>query len=185
MTFLKMMFTKTNGFPSKVVSKVIKDVRDKMATKNVPNPVVDQIPVPSVPSVRPLEPAAVDPPGSNDVCTPFMCLPYKGQQGVEIVRKFKDVLLKSIPNYVQPRIIYTGKKLGSFFRVKDKIPKEHESNLVYAFKTDEVRDYVGETRVRYGTRTHEHKETDKASAVYKHKVEMVWRSPTTISRWSI
>ena len=51
------------------------------------------------------------------------------------------------------------------------IPKEQESNLVYAFKTDEVKDYVGETRVRYGTRTHEHTGTDKASAVYKHTVE--------------
>ena len=170
-TFLKKIFTKTNGFPSKVVSKVIKDVRDKMANETVLNPVVDPIPVPSIPNVRHLEAAAVDAQSSNDVCTPFMCLPYKGQQGEEIVRKFKDVLLKSIPNYVQPRIIYTGKKLGSFFRVKDKIPKEHESNLVYAFKTEEVRDYIGETKVRYGSRTHEHTDTDKASAVYKHKVE--------------
>ena len=131
-----------------------------MANENVPNSVVDKTPVPSAPNVRPLEPAAVHSQGSNDVWTTFMCLPYIGQQGEEIVRKFKDVLLKSIPTYVQPRIIYTGKKIESFFRVKDKIPKEHKSNLVYAFKTDEVRDYVGETKVRYGTRTREHIEKD-------------------------
>ena len=101
--FLKKIFTKTNGFPSKVVSKVIKEVRDKMANETALNP------IPSIPNVRPLEPATVDPQSSNDVCTPFMCLPYKGQQGEQIVRKFKDVLLKSIPNYVQPRINYTGK----------------------------------------------------------------------------
>ena len=51
---------------------------------------------------------------------------------------------------------------------------EHETNLVYAFKptngTEKKTEYVGETKVRYGTRTDEHINTDKESSVYKHKV---------------
>ena len=170
-SFLKKVFTQMNGFPSKVVSKVIKDVRDKMADEIVHNPVSDPVPIPSIPNMAPLESVAVDAQSSKDVCTPYICLPYKGLPGEEIVRKFKDVLVKSLPNYVQPRIIYKGTKLGSCFRVKDKVPMKHESNLVYAFKKEGVTNYIGETKVRYGTRTYEHMNTDKASAVYKHKIE--------------
>ena len=52
---------------------------------------------------------------------------------------------------------------------------EHETNLIYAFKptydSEKVTEYVGETKVRFGTRTYEHLNTDKASSVYKHKVD--------------
>ena len=52
---------------------------------------------------------------------------------------------------------------------------EHESDLVYAFKPkynpEQVTEYVGETKVRYGTRTYEHCHTDTESSVFKHKVQ--------------
>ena len=52
---------------------------------------------------------------------------------------------------------------------------EHETNLVYAFKptydSEQVTEYIGETRVGFGTRSYEHCNTDKASSVYKHKEE--------------
>ena len=95
--------------------------------------------------------------------------------GEEIIRKFKNSLKNSLPTNVKPRITFQGKKIGSFFRIKDKVPLEHESDLVYAFKpkynADPVTEYVGETKVRYGTRTYEHCYTDKESSIFKHKVE--------------
>ena len=104
-----------------------------------------------------------------------MTLPYKGVQGEEIVRKFRDVLTKSLPKNVKPRITFQGRQIGSFFRIKDKIPLEHESDLVYEYKercdTERVTKYVGETKVRFGTRAYEHCCTDTDSAVFKHKVE--------------
>ena len=69
---------------------------------------------------------------------------------------------------VQPRFVYKGKKLSDFFRIKDKVPREHESDLIYVFKSEDTPKYVGETKVRIGTRSHEHCSTDKASAVYKY-----------------
>ena len=91
------------------------------------------------------------------------------------MKRFRDVLTKALPTNVKPRIIFKGTKLGSCFRIKDKVALEHESNIVYAFEpnynAELVTEYVGETKVRYGTRTYEHCNTDKESSVFKHKVE--------------
>jgi len=69
---------------------------------------------------------------------------------------------------VKLRIVYKGKKLGDFFRIKDKIPSKHESDLIYAFEPEGEIEYVGETKVRFETRPYEHCFTDKESAVSKH-----------------
>ena len=60
--------------------------------------------------------------------------------------------------------------MGSFFSCKDKVKKEHLSNLVYGFKSEgsNTINYVGETKVRFGARMHEHAVTDKNSAIYKN-----------------
>ena len=45
------------------------------------------------------------------------------------------------------------------------------SDLVYGYFTSnnpKLARYVGETNVRYGSRTYEHSFTDKQSAIYKH-----------------
>ena len=110
-------------------------------------------------------------PRKEEIYTPYICLPYKGLAGEQIINKFKGVLKSSLPRNVQPRITFKGKKIGSCFQVKDKVSLEHESNLVYAFKpkldSKRATQYVGETNVRYGTRTHEHLNKDKDSSVYK------------------
>ena len=51
------------------------------------------------------------------------------------------------------------------------IKKEHQSSLIYGFNeqvSHNIIDYVGETNVRYGSRTREHTITDKKSAIFKH-----------------
>ena len=55
---------------------------------------------------------------------------------------------------------------STFFSVKDKVPKEHCSNLIYYFKrkTDENA-YTGETKMRLGKRIKEHQGGDKNSAI--------------------
>ena len=40
---------------------------------------------------------------------------------------------------------------------------------MYAFHKNEETKYVGETKVRYGTRQHEHGQSDKKSAIFKFK----------------
>ncbi len=91
-----------------------------------------------------------------------------------MIRKFRNILTKTLPKNVKPRITYQGRKLGSFFRIKDKIPLEHQSELVYGFRPkynpEGSIDYVGETKVRMETRTHEHSHTEESS-VHKHIVQ--------------
>ena len=77
-----------------------------------------------------------------------------------------------LPSRVKPRYIYKGKKLGSFFKVKDRVKKEHKTDLVYAYQPESngvlSTDYVGETKVRYESRVYQHQFTDKRSAVFKY-----------------
>ena len=62
--------------------------------------------------------------------------------------------------------------MGSFFPVKDKVTKEHRSDLVYEYACDvttgcnPVENYIGETGVRIGTRGNQHAKTDKNSSIY-------------------
>ena len=158
--FLKNIFIKVNNYPSKVVNKMVNDVRTKMLTEN--QSTGSGVSAASVPL------DSVGDASKEEIHTPYICLPFKGTQGEKIVRKFKDTLKKSLPTNVTPRIVYKGKKLGDFFRIKDKIPNKHESDLIYAFEPEGEIEYVGETKVRFETRPYEHCFTDKESAVYKH-----------------
>ena len=169
-TFLKNVF-KQNGFPSRVINKVVNEVENKMSSVNGPATTSSQNSSLVIPTVS----AVTNQQAKQDAYTPYICLPYKGIFGEKIVRRFRTILTNVLPKDINPRIIFKGKKLGNCFRVKDKVPMEHATNLVYAFKpTHDLRkntQYIGETNVRFETRTHEHIHTDKASSVYKYKVE--------------
>ena len=159
-SYLKHAFTKTNGYPSKIVNKILEEVRRK--NNNVTEPEsVDQPaedPLPEAPEV-----------------TPYMCLPYKGKEGERVIKNFKKSLKDLLPTKFKPRVIYKGSKLGSFFSVKDKVDRSHQTNLVYGYiprNGTTLRDgYVGETRVRFGRRTHEHAAVDKESSIFKNSRE--------------
>ena len=105
---------------------------------------------------------------------PYITLPYKGTNGENVLKTFKNCIRRYLPQHVSPLFTYKGNKLGSFFRVKDKVKCEHQSELVYLYRDDQNRqggndtEYVGETNVRLETRVYEHCNTDRASAVYKH-----------------
>ena len=94
-------------------------------------------------------------------------IPYAGRQGEKVLNKLKQ----QIPEKIRPKVIYKGRKLSSFFPVKDKIDKMHSSNVVYYYKSDLpniVDDYTGETKCRLGKRMKEHLGSDKESAIVKN-----------------
>ena len=103
---------------------------------------------------------------------PYFCIPYKGKQGEILMNKFKGFVNKVLPMNVKPRFTYKGKKLGSFFRVKDKVKECNQHNLIYGYSIENSEpfkpDYIGETRVRYESRVHEHINTDKESSIFKY-----------------
>ena len=160
LSFLKNVFRKVNGFPSKVIHTTIHSVKSKIEREVNPpeEELVAEVEVQSNGDAESTE---------NEV-KPFISLPYKGEEGERIVSQFKRALRNVLPSHVKPQFTYKGKKIGSYFRLKDKVPIAHQSNLVYGYKRGK---YVGETKVRYGDRTDEHCHTDKKSAIYKFKEE--------------
>ena len=84
---------------------------------------------------------------------------------------FKKRISDILPRKIKPRVVFNGKKIGSFFSLKDPIKSAHQTNLVYGYSYDgnpNQIQYIGETKVRFETRTHEHAVSDKQSSVYKH-----------------
>ena len=53
----------------------------------------------------------------------------------QVLRKFKNKISSLLPATVSPRIIFR-EKFGSFFIIKDKVKKEHRSDLVYKYECD-------------------------------------------------
>ena len=122
-SFLKTVFGKINGFPSKVVNNTIRSVKQKFEQEiNPPGEEIDT--------------AVEDTEGTDDEVKPFICLPYKGKEGEKIVSQFRDALAKALPSNVKPQFAYKGKKIGSYFRLKDQVAIEHQSDCVYAFKQE-------------------------------------------------
>ena len=159
---LKKVFKERNGYPSRVIYECIEDVRRKIEQEaNAENdPTNEDESRSGGPEDATREAIEIK---------PLICLPFKGKEGDKILTQFRNALTKALPADVKPRFAYKGRKVGSFFRIKDPVPEEHESNLVYAFRKNEGTKYVGETKVRYGTRQHEHGHTDKKSAIFKFK----------------
>ena len=157
--YLKGVFTKTNGYPSKVVHNILEEVRRKwVETAQTAQSVAP--PNEQIGDAKPLE------------STPYICLPYKGLQGEKVVRELRKNLRSILPDKVKPRFIYKGTKLGSFFAIKDKVERIHQTNLIYGYiPVDQIslkEGYIGQTKVRFGKRTEEHAHDDKGSAVYKN-----------------
>ena len=106
-----------------------------------------------------------------------MVLPYAGEVGDNIMKEFKKCLIQYLPNNVIPRVTYRGRQVSTFFRVKDKVSKEHMSDLIYRYDCKlgrqecvYISDYIGETKVRYEKRNGEHA-TDETSAILRHALE--------------
>ena len=167
---LKYVFTKINGYPSRTVNYTLESVKKTLQNEaQIRSQILGSNDVPQAENI------------SKDIEVtdkfPIICLPYKGKKGEGILRELKGTLNKYLPKQVKPRIIYKGTKVGSFFRTKDVVKKEHLSELVYGYfdnynsSNEEIIKYIGETNVRYEKRTDEHMTTDKNSSVCKYLKE--------------
>ena len=161
-SFLKTVFGKINGFPSRVIHDTIRSVKRKIEQE------VDSTEE-EVASIAAVQSTEVE--VTERAVKPFICLPYKGKESEKIVSQFRNALTNALPSNVTPQFAYKGKKIGSYFRLKDQVPFEHQSNCVYAFKPENSTKYVGETEVRIEDRTYQHCQTDKKSSIYKYKIE--------------
>ena len=116
---LKFIFTKVNGYPMQVIENTIAKVRNKNA------------------SATPEETQSEDEP--DEVSRPHMSLPYGGDKGNTVLKKFKRALHRTLPGTVKPEISVKGKKIGCRFTIKDKIDDKHTSGFIYEFNCNHLR----------------------------------------------
>ena len=150
---LKSIFAKINGYPMQVIENTITKVRNK------------NLPV----TPHEAETQAEDEPG--EVSRPHMSLPYGGDKGNTVLKKLKRVLDRTLPSTVKPEISVKGKKIGSRFKIKDKIDDKHTSGIIYEFNCNRrtcKSKYDGETGCRKEVRIEQHGGKDKASAIFHH-----------------
>ena len=165
-THLKKVFTEYNDYPVKLVENIIENELKIIAEPE---------------EVRQSKEENADEP-VNDTVT--LSLPYAGVKGEQILKK----MMKSIDNIGNTtdkkrniRIVYTAKKLGTKFPVKDKTPKEHLHNVVYHAKCPNKKcksEYTGQTGCRTQKRVIQHNSKDKKSHLLMHakktKHRRVW-----------
>ena len=71
--------------------------------------------------------------------------------------------------FINIKLVFSLFKIGSLFSVKDLIPKELKSCVVYRFRCAGCSAcYVGETSRHICTRINEHLNMDKASHIFQH-----------------
>ena len=171
-THVKKVFIEYNDYPKKLVENIVENELKSNAEQKV---------------VQQKKEEKNDETSSVSVT---LSLPYAGIKGEQIMKKMK----KSIENIRRNsneertvRIVYTAKKLGTKFTVKDKTPKEHLHNVVYYTKCPNKKcksDYTGETRCRIQKRTIQHNRTDKKSHLLIHakktKHRRVWMKDVKI-----
>ena len=160
---IKEVFSKINRYPGSVINKTLKNVEEKIRLESIPE----------VNQVNPNTDGMAEVSNVN-IIHPYMVLPYRGHLGNQVLKEFKNKVFGILPATVSPRITFKGKNLGSFFPIKDRVKKEHRSDIVYEYKCDvtsgcnPLENYIGETGVRFETRSDQHTRSDKKSAVYKH-----------------
>ena len=107
-------------------------------------------------------------------------LPYPIKVKKETMKLFKKEMKKMFSSNVKPRIVSTGRKVGTSFQIKDQIKMKHKHDIVYCNECPEEqcnKNYIGKTWRRISERIIDHAGRDSKSYVYKHYIETGHRSP--------
>ena len=105
---------------------------------------------------------------------PLLVIPYQCKEGDHILKSFKKGRRKMLPNNVNPRIAFTGRKAGTSFQIKNKTEMKHNHDIAYYNECPEEQckeDCIGETGRRISERIIDHAGRDSKSYIYKHCIE--------------
>ena len=98
-----------------------------------------------------------------------MLLPYKGK-----IKRIKKAIHELLPETFNTQIAYTGRKLSTYFQIKDKNKFDQHHDLVYHAKCPSQlcdTNYVGESCTRIAERVKDHNGRDQRSQILKHSLE--------------
>ena len=109
---------------------------------------------------------------STSIKNHILVLPYQKEKGIHIVNSVKRYVNKILPKKVQTA--FTGKRLSSCFKTKDRTKFEHQHDIIYQVKCSAENcsdDYIGESARRIIERVKDHGGRDTKSHVLKHSSE--------------
>ena len=139
-----ILILRKNLFPSHIVERVIRQYIAKSQTV----------------SSKPASPP------SNK--THFFKLPYVGPFSIVAQNRLRK-LLKRYCNNLDVKLAFSSFKIRSMFSVKDPVPVELRSNVVYKFTCASCNScYVGETSRHLSARIREHLNRDRTSHIFQH-----------------
>ena len=145
---IQTVFHHRNNYPLWVINKVINDAKNVPSTNESDS-------------------------SSNDKIHRLM-LPYQEDKGSNLIKSMKGYVSKLLPEHTKLEISFKGKKLNSYFSLKDKTRFEHQRDLRHYANCTEpsCRDnYVGESGRRIIERIKDHTSRDHASHMVKHNIE--------------
>ena len=91
---------------------------------------------------------------------------------IQTKKKLNNIVLKYCKPNTNIELVLSSFKISSLFSVKDRVPSDLRSYVVYKFVCGSCKaDYIGCTKRHLSTRIKEHLETDKKLHVYKHLSE--------------
>ena len=90
------------------------------------------------------------------------------------MKSLNNTLVNILSEGHTTKIVYSGKKLGSYFNMKDQTKMQHQNDLIYYTEYPEndcMENYAGEIGRRLQERVDEHAGKDNKSHVLKHTYE--------------
>ena len=127
-----------NGFPSYIRKKLIKQFAENAERRMNNQQQHNEMP-------------------NEETDTLFLKIPYMGTVGDKLVKTLKRKVQSNLTRKINIRVIYTTNKLSKFCGVKDKIPEEQQSNVIYSMQCPGCGEiYVGKTSCCFGKRMDEH-----------------------------
>ena len=100
----------------------------------------------------------------------FYKLPYLGRFSTVVQRNIRR-LVNRYCNDLDTKLVFTTFKLRNLFSVKDSVPKELRSRVIYKYTCACCNAwYIGETGCHFSTRVREHLSSDKSSHIFKHLI---------------
>ena len=99
----------------------------------------------------------------------FIKLPYIGSHSDAVQNKIKELSVQLCKD-INIKLVFTTKKISSFFSTKDVIPSALRSHVVYNFTCASCNaSYVGQTTRHFNVRVNEHlNKKSNPSGVFKH-----------------
>ena len=99
----------------------------------------------------------------------YFKLPYIGNFSTLVKSKVQKIIKKYCKSTTSVQLIFTSKKISSYFSLKDNLPSHIIPYVVYKYECANCKIcYIGETTKQFIVRINEHLHTDKNSAIYKH-----------------